>query len=68
MKVLIIINDAPYGSEKAYNALRLAIQMHKDYEDTDLTVFLMADAVGCAIPNQNTPGIPKLHVLISSSS
>ncbi len=25
MKVLLVINDAPYGSEKAYNALRLAM-------------------------------------------
>jgi len=55
MKVLIIINDAPYGTEKAYNALRLAIQIGKDYENSDITIFLMADAVGCAIPNQNTP-------------
>jgi uncharacterized protein involved in oxidation of intracellular sulfur len=55
MKTLIIINDAPYGTEKAYNALRLAIQIGKDYEDSEVTVFLMADAVGCAIPNQNTP-------------
>jgi len=55
MKVLIIINDAPYGTEKVYNALRLVIQIQKDYEDAEVTVFLMADAVGCAIPNQNTP-------------
>lgn len=31
IKVLIIINDAPYGSEKAYNALRIAIQLQKDF-------------------------------------
>jgi len=54
-KVLILINDAPYGTEKAYNALRLAMQIQKDYEGTDLYVFLMADAVTCALPNQNTP-------------
>lgn len=54
-KVLILINDAPYGTEKAYNALRLAMQIQKDYEDTDLCIFLMADAVSCALPNQNTP-------------
>ena len=54
-KVLILINDAPYGTEKAYNALRLAMQIQKDYEGTDLCVFLMADAVTCALPNQNTP-------------
>jgi uncharacterized protein involved in oxidation of intracellular sulfur len=55
MKILIIINDAPYGTEKAYNALRLASQIQKDNEDSEVTVFLMADAVACAIPNQNTP-------------
>ncbi len=30
MKILFIINDAPYGTEKAYNALRLSIQVLKD--------------------------------------
>ena len=54
-KVLILINDAPYGTEKAYNALRLAMQIQKDYENTELFVFLMADAVTCALPDQNTP-------------
>ncbi|OFY48306.1 MAG: hypothetical protein A2W85_10045 [Bacteroidetes bacterium GWF2_41_31] len=54
-KVLILINDAPYGTEKAYNGLRLAMQIQKDYEDTDLCIFLMADAVTCALPNQRTP-------------
>lgn len=54
-KILILVNDAPYGTEKAYNALRLAMQIQKDYETIDLCVFLMADAVSCALPNQNTP-------------
>lgn len=54
-KVLILINDAPYGSEKAYNALRLAMQIQKDYEQAELYVFLMADAVTCALQGQNTP-------------
>ena len=55
MKVLIIINDAPYGTEKAYNALRLATTIMKEHEGTEMCIFLMADAVGCAIPKQNTP-------------
>ena len=55
MKALIIINDAPYGNEKAYNALRLAMQIQKDYEGSEVNIFLMADAVTCAIPNQITP-------------
>lgn len=55
MKILIIINDAPYGSEKAYNALRIANQLNKDFPETEVVMFLMADGVNCAIPNQNTP-------------
>jgi len=55
MNFLILINDGPYGTEKAYNALRLAMQIQKDHEGTDLCIFLMADAVTCALPNQNTP-------------
>ena len=50
-----IINDAPYGSEKAYNALRLAMTLQKDHPDVEVHVFLMADAVTCALPNQFTP-------------
>ena len=55
MKILILINDAPYGTEKAYNALRLAIQLGKDHENVEVRVFLLADAAGCALANQNTP-------------
>lgn len=54
-KILIVINDAPYGTEKAYNALRLAMQLGKDHADTEVRVFLMADAANCALANQNTP-------------
>lgn len=55
MKTLIIINDAPYGTEKAYNAMRLANQLGKDHETVEVRIFLMADAATCAIANQNTP-------------
>jgi len=34
-----------YGSEKAYNALRLAITLQKGHAGADLRIFLMADAV-----------------------
>lgn len=54
-KVLILVNDAPYGTEKAYNALRLAMQIQKDDENIDLCIFLMGDAVTCALPGQITP-------------
>ncbi|HEY3289189.1 MAG TPA: DsrE family protein [Anaerolineae bacterium] len=55
MKILIIINDAPYGSEKAYNAMRLAMMLQKEHADVEVRLFLMADAVTCALPAQNTP-------------
>lgn len=55
MNILILINDAPYGTEKAYNALRLAMALQKDHPTVQVNVFLMADAVSCGIPNQNTP-------------
>ena len=52
MKVLIIINDAPYGSEKAYNALRIAMQLQKDFPQSEVRIFLMADSAMCAIAGQ----------------
>ncbi len=55
MKVLFIINDAPYGSEKAYNALRMAMAIQKDHAEVEVLIFLLADSVTCALPNQSTP-------------
>lgn len=54
-KILILINDAPYGSEKAYNGLRLANQLNKAHEDVEVRIFLMADAASCAVAGQVTP-------------
>jgi uncharacterized protein involved in oxidation of intracellular sulfur len=55
MKVLFILNDAPYGSEKVYNALRLAMKLQQEHVATEIRVFLMADAVTAALPGQSTP-------------
>jgi len=55
MKILIIINDAPYGTEKAYNALRMAMTLQKEHPEIQVLIFLLADSVGCTIPNQKTP-------------
>jgi len=56
MTVLIIINDAPYGTEKAYNAFRIANQLGRDYKDEiEVRIFLMADAATCALAGQETP-------------
>lgn len=32
MKVLFILNEAPYGSEKLYNAMRLAMALQRDMQ------------------------------------
>lgn len=67
MNTLILINDAPYGTEKAYNAFRLAMAIQKDHAAVQVNVFLMADAVGCGIPNQNTPqGYYNIERMIKS--
>jgi uncharacterized protein involved in oxidation of intracellular sulfur len=51
---LIIINDSPYGNERPYNALRLAMNLAK-LPDARVQVFLMGDGVNCAVAGQRTP-------------
>jgi len=55
MKILFILNDPPYGTERCYNALRLAHVLSKSDLETRITVFLMADAVVGAKAGQTTP-------------
>jgi uncharacterized protein involved in oxidation of intracellular sulfur len=55
MNVLFILNDPPYGTERCYNALRLAHTLAKKDSEADITVFLMADAVIAARKGQKTP-------------
>ena len=55
MTFLLILNHAPYGSELTYNALRFAMSLQRDHTDVAIRMFLMADAVTAALPNQSTP-------------
>lgn len=55
MKILFILNDPPYGTERCYNALRLAGALLKRDPGSEVTVFLMADAVVAARAGQKTP-------------
>jgi uncharacterized protein involved in oxidation of intracellular sulfur len=55
MKLLFILNGPPYGTERFYNALRLLNALMKKAENTEITVFLMADAVIGAKAGQKTP-------------
>lgn len=52
--ILFIINEAPYGSERLYNALRLAIALSGKSEK-EIRIFLMADAVAAAKSGQKVP-------------
>lgn len=51
---LFILNDAPYGTERSYNALRLATSLAKNEAET-VRVFLMGDAAACARSGQKVP-------------
>ena len=55
MKLLLILNDPPYGTERCYNALRLAHALAKKDAEARIVVFLMADAVLSAKAGQKTP-------------
>jgi len=46
-KTLFILNDPPYGSERSYNALRLATMLARA-EGEEVRLFLLGDAASCA--------------------
>ena len=66
MNALFIINDPPYGTERAYNALRLAYSLvQRDGEA--VRVFLIGDAASCAKREQNVPnGYYNLERMLSA--
>lgn len=51
--VVVIINDAPYGNERAYNGLRYAQAL--SVASVQVKVYLIADAVTCAKKGQAPP-------------
>lgn len=55
MKVLLVLNDAPYGSERTYNGARFAGALAKK-EDHEVKVFLIGDATAAAHTRQKVPG------------
>ncbi len=65
-KYMFVINDAPYGNERPYNALRLALNLVKR-EGVEIKVFLSADGVFCARKGQKTPeGYYNIERMIKS--
>ncbi len=64
---LIVINDGPYGSERPYNALRHAMEISKD-PALQIRVFLVGDAVQCAVTGQDThKGFYNVERMMSSA-
>lgn len=55
LHILFILNDPPYGTERGYNALRLAHALLKASSDHRVEAFLMGDAVLSAKAGQETP-------------
>ncbi|MES9826732.1 MAG: DsrE family protein [Candidatus Thiodiazotropha sp.] len=65
MRILIILNDPPYGTERSYNGLRLAKALGR--EEARVTLFLMADAVVCANRGQKVPqGFYNVELMLNS--
>lgn len=65
-KILPIINGPAYGADETFNAIRLANALTRR-DDTQVTVYLMGDAVTCAIAGQKTPdGYPTLDRMLKT--
>jgi uncharacterized protein involved in oxidation of intracellular sulfur len=55
VKFLLILNEAPYGGERSYNAMRLAMNLQKRRPKPEVRVFLVGDGAWCAKAGQATP-------------
>jgi uncharacterized protein involved in oxidation of intracellular sulfur len=66
-KTLFVLNDPPYGTERSYNALRLARAIAKR-ERGEVKVFLLGDAANCAKAGQIVPqGYYNIEVMLRSA-
>ena len=53
-KTLFRLSDPPYGTERSYNALRLAGAL-SSRDGAQVKVFLVGDAASCAKASQKVP-------------
>ena len=68
VKTLVILNDPPYGTERSWNGLRLAGSL-AGRDGSEVRVFLLGDAVGCAVAGQKVPdGYYHLDRMIESAA
>jgi uncharacterized protein involved in oxidation of intracellular sulfur len=65
-KTLFILNDAPYGTEHSYNAIRLASALSRR-DGEEIKIFLLGDAAACAKANQKVPqGYYNLEAMLKA--
>ena len=64
VRTLFILNDAPYGSERSYNGLRLAGSLSKA-EGEEVKLFLLGDAASCARRGQKVAeGVYNIQIML----
>lgn len=52
-KLLFILNESPYGTEKTFNALRLAVNLQEEYgKDVRIKAFFFSDSVLSGLAGQ----------------
>ena len=67
MRYLLILNDPAYGTERSYNGFRLGRSL-AGQDGAEVKVFLMGDAVTCALAGQKTPdGYYNLERMLRST-
>jgi len=65
---LFILNDPPYGTERSYNALRLAGALSKR-EGELVKIFLIGDGASCARAHQKVPqGYYNVEVMLKATA
>lgn len=67
-KTLFILNDPPYGTERSYNALRLAGSLCR-VGGEEVKLFLIGDAASCAKSGQKVPeGYYNLQLMLGKTA
>ena len=66
MRLLVILNEPPYGNERSYNGLRLAGSLARQ-KDVQVKVFLIGDAASCAKNGQKVPqGFYNVQLMLAA--
>jgi len=65
--MLFVMNDAPYGNERTYHALRFATGVQMQFPDVAIRLFLKGDGVAAAVAGQKPPtGYYNIETLLKA--